>query len=416
MSITLQYQNVADEALGNRTLQGAEPFIDNVLRTTSYSAQAAFLPPLKFVTSIFIGNYRDEFQRARHKAPYIAYISATPKTASRALTKFQADLWCEYIYSEQRSIASLFSGLPATSLPGELKIGEVRFDWIPEDAYIEIILPVAQDQPEENFEAACRSVDSLLASKWDAVEDLSSAVTPSRSTPPESVQSAERIDHGKTANGPSVRLPSEQHLRELFKTRTDFQEETAEALTALFIDDLDGEPISPQRALLAILKETRSAMSFYSCFISYSTRDQEFAARLYADLQNKGVRCWFAPHDVRGGKKLHQQIEKAIHLNDRLLLILSEHSMSSRWVKSEIAHARQKELAEERQVLFPVGLVPYERIRQWKLFDADIGDDSAREVREYFIPDFSNWKNLDSYRKAFESLVKGLAVDQKDKL
>jgi len=95
-------------------------------------------------------------------------------------------------------------------------------------------------------------------------------------------------------------------------------------------------------------------MSFHSCFISYSTRDQEFATRLYADLQNKGVRCWFAPHDVRGGKKLHQQIEKAIHLNDRLLLILSEHSMSSRWVKTEIAHARQKELADRRQVLFPV--------------------------------------------------------------
>jgi len=26
-------------------------------------------------------------------------------------------------------------------------------------------------------------------------------------------------------------------------------------------------------------------------------------------------------------------------------------------------------------------------------FDADTGKDSAREIREYFIPDFSNWKN-----------------------
>jgi hypothetical protein len=44
------------------------------------------------------------------------------------------------------------------------------------------------------------------------------------------------------------------------------------------------------------------AIQFYSCFISYSTKDQEFADRLYADLQNKGVRCWFAPDDVQGGK------------------------------------------------------------------------------------------------------------------
>jgi uncharacterized protein YjbI with pentapeptide repeats len=45
-------------------------------------------------------------------------------------------------------------------------------------------------------------------------------------------------------------------------------------------------------------------IEFYSCFISYSTKDQAFADRLYADLQNKGVRCWFAPHDVQGGRKL----------------------------------------------------------------------------------------------------------------
>jgi Pentapeptide repeats (8 copies)/TIR domain len=54
------------------------------------------------------------------------------------------------------------------------------------------------------------------------------------------------------------------------------------------------------------------AVQFYSCFISYSTKDQGFADRLHADLQNNGVRCWFAPHDVQGGKKLHEQIDEAI--------------------------------------------------------------------------------------------------------
>ena len=34
-------------------------------------------------------------------------------------------------------------------------------------------------------------------------------------------------------------------------------------------------------------------------------------------------------------------------------------------------------------------------------FDADTGKDSAREIREYFIPDFSNWKDHDSYQRAF---------------
>jgi hypothetical protein len=91
------------------------------------------------------------------------------------------------------------------------------------------------------------------------------------------------------------------------------------------------------------------AIQFYSCFISYSTEDQAFAERLHADLQNNGVRCWFAPHDIRAGKKIHEQIDEAIRLYDRLLLILSGPSMTSRWVKTEIADARQKELMQRRQ-------------------------------------------------------------------
>jgi TIR domain len=67
------------------------------------------------------------------------------------------------------------------------------------------------------------------------------------------------------------------------------------------------------------------------------------ADRLYADLQNKGVRCWFAPHDVHGGRKLHEQLDEAISAYDRLLLMLSEASMNSEWVKTEIAYAREEE-------------------------------------------------------------------------
>lgn len=33
------------------------------------------------------------------------------------------------------------------------------------------------------------------------------------------------------------------------------------------------------------------AIDFYSCFISYSSQDADFAQRLYADLQVKNVRC-----------------------------------------------------------------------------------------------------------------------------
>jgi hypothetical protein len=159
---------------------------------------------------------------------------------------------------------------------------------------------------------------------------------------------------------------------------------------------------------------TGAALEFYSCFISYSTKDQDFADRLYADLQARGVRCWFAPHDIQGGRRIHEQIDEAIRVYDKLLLILSDASMNSNWVKTEIANARSREDQQKSQMLFPITLVPFDRIKDWKLFDADRGIDSAREIREYFIPDFSNWKDHDSYQKAFDRLLRDLKAGAGD--
>ena len=129
---------------------------------------------------------------------------------------------------------------------------------------------------------------------------------------------------------------------------------------------------------------------------------------MHNDLQDSGVRCWFAPEDIKSGRKIYQQIDEAIKQHDRLLLILSDNSMNSEWVKTEIANARQKELNENRQVLFPISLVDYEKIKRWKFFDADTGKDSAKEIREYFIPDFSKWQNQEAYKLSFERLLQDL--------
>ena len=171
----------------------------------------------------------------------------------------------------------------------------------------------------------------------------------------------------------------------------------------------------PESFITCVRSLKGSAFEFYSCFISYRTKDQDFADRLYADLQARGVRCWFAPHDIKGGRRIHQQIDNAIRIYDKLLLILSHDSMNSQWAKTEIANARTRETQQKRRMLFPITLVPFERIRAWKLFDADTGIDSARETREYYVPDFSNWKSHDSYTAAFERLVRDLKAGPGEK-
>ena len=87
--------------------------------------------------------------------------------------------------------------------------------------------------------------------------------------------------------------------------------------------------------------------------------------------------------------------------------------MESEWVKTEISKARKREVRDKVRVQFPISLVPYRELQNWGYFDADVGKDSAKEIWEYFIPDFSNWKNYDSYRKAFDGLVQNLQATQK---
>jgi hypothetical protein len=164
----------------------------------------------------------------------------------------------------------------------------------------------------------------------------------------------------------------------------------------------------PENFIEYMASLTGTGIEFCSLFISYSTHDEEFARRLHADLQANGVRCWFAPHNVQGGKKIHRQIDEAIRVYDRLLLVLSPASMASEWVGEEIALARKKEKEQGKELLFPISLCPYSEIRKWEYFDADVGKDSAREIREYHIPDFANWKDHDAYEKAFDRLLADL--------
>lgn len=153
-------------------------------------------------------------------------------------------------------------------------------------------------------------------------------------------------------------------------------------------------------------------IQFYSCFISYSHKDEDFARRLYSRMGEAGLRVWYAPEDIQGGRKLHEQIFGAIHVHDKLLLVLSENGLRSEWVATEIRRARKAEGEEGRRKLFPIRLVDFEAIRAWECFDADTGKDLGVELREYFIPDFSDWKDHNAFEKAFERLLRDLKAEE----
>jgi hypothetical protein len=154
------------------------------------------------------------------------------------------------------------------------------------------------------------------------------------------------------------------------------------------------------------LVEAARLNRFNSCFISYSSTDQEFAERLHADLQSKGVRIWFAPHDMKIGARIRPTIDESIRVYDKLLLVLSEHSVSSQWVEQEVETALAREREQEgKTVLFPIRV-----------------DDAIMEIKSGWpallkntrnVGDFTRWKDHDSYQKAFDRLLRDLRAEEK---
>jgi hypothetical protein len=166
--------------------------------------------------------------------------------------------------------------------------------------------------------------------------------------------------------------------------------------------------------LITYLPDLISALEpiqFHSCFISYSTKDEEFAKRLHLRTRDKRLQVWFAPEDMKAGHYHDEQIERAIQAHDKLLLVLSESSMASTWVRREIREARQTEEREARRKLFPIRLVSMEAIQGWQCVDPRTGQDYAEEVLKYHIPDFSHWKDHDTFEAAFARLLRDLKAE-----
>jgi len=158
----------------------------------------------------------------------------------------------------------------------------------------------------------------------------------------------------------------------------------------------------------AFITYTRSLVQnpieYYTCFISYSSQDQEFVELLYTDLRAKGVRCWYAPEDLRIREQFWHRIDESIRLHDKLLVVLSQHSVNSKWVEREVMAALEKEQQQHKWVLFPIALD--EAVMQMRLPWAA----SIQQTRH--IGDFTHWKEHDTYQKGLMRLMRDLQPDQ----
>jgi len=159
-----------------------------------------------------------------------------------------------------------------------------------------------------------------------------------------------------------------------------------------------GLPTSFIAYVRSLAQET--PIEFFTCCISSSSQDSDFATRLHADLQQANVCCWVAPGDLEGAETFWHRLDESICLYDKLLVVLSQHSVNSTWMEREIMAAREKELTYNKLVLFPVKLD--EQIMQTTL-------PWATEIRTgHHIGDFTRWKDDAAYQQAFVRLLRDL--------
>jgi hypothetical protein len=186
-----------------------------------------------------------------------------------------------------------------------------------------------------------------------------------------------------TVNINSVKLPQDEMICKHFLRGVGFTETQIEYLPSL----LTSRPIQ-----------------YHSLFISYAHQDEAVAKQLHKDLRKNDVPCWFAPHDMRIGDKIRYRIDESIRLHNKLLLILSEHSVASSWVEHEVETALSNEYEGKTNVLFPIRLddAVMKSMTGW-----------ASHVRlTRHIGDFTNWQDDTAYQRDFEKLLRDLKVNR----
>ncbi|WP_458403207.1 toll/interleukin-1 receptor domain-containing protein [Methanobrevibacter sp.] len=74
----------------------------------------------------------------------------------------------------------------------------------------------------------------------------------------------------------------------------------------------------------------------YDVFISYSTANQDLADMLHHNLEKNGLSCWIATKDIAPGRLYIDEIGAGIKASKIIVLIYSEFSQKSKYVRNEI--------------------------------------------------------------------------------
>lgn len=181
-------------------------------------------------------------------------------------------------------------------------------------------------------------------------------------------------------------------------------------MTKLYCADRTAGEITDLIYRLSFARGTR-AIQFYSCFISYSHTDKQFARRVYDHLQKRGVRCWLDEKQLRPGHDIYEEIDRGIQLRDKVLLCCSKQSLTSWWVDSEIGATLEKEQRLTKQqgrkvlAIIPLNLDGY-------LFSSEWHSGYQHQIRRRVAADFTGWDIApEKFESEMEKVIAALVAE-----
>ena len=88
-------------------------------------------------------------------------------------------------------------------------------------------------------------------------------------------------------------------------------------------------------------------------FLSHSSADKQFVRKLAEDLKERGLEVWFDEWEIKVGDSIVEKIQEGISSGGFLIIVLSESSVCSPWVKEEINAGFFKQVSDSDIQLLP---------------------------------------------------------------
>jgi hypothetical protein len=138
-------------------------------------------------------------------------------------------------------------------------------------------------------------------------------------------------------------------------------------------------------------------------FLSYSSKDKAVADRISGILKKLNYEVWIDSDKIRPGEQISTKISEGLKATDYFLLLISENSNQSPWVKQEVATAFR--LSNEKKLAFvPVVLddasVPFELEGVLYIKASREGLAGLKNVREFFTAENTTVSDLQGSAKA----------------